>query len=68
MEPGISGLETYDRILKIHPEQKAVIVSGFSETDAVKEAQQLGAGQFLKKPYTLETVGMAIQQELQKNR
>jgi PAS domain S-box-containing protein len=65
MEPGISGLETYDQILKIHPGQKAVIVSGFSETDAVKEAQLLGAGQFVKKPYTLEKIGIAIQQELQ---
>lgn len=67
MEPGISGLETYDQILRIHPGQKAVIVSGFSETDTVKEAQRLGAGQFVKKPYTLEKIGLAIGQELRKS-
>jgi PAS domain S-box-containing protein len=66
MEPGLSGLETYARILKIHPGQKAVIVSGFAETEAVKETQQLGAGQFVKKPYTMEKIGMAIQRELKK--
>ncbi len=33
MDPGIDGLETYERILVTHPRQKAVIVSGFSETD-----------------------------------
>jgi CheY-like chemotaxis protein/two-component sensor histidine kinase len=51
MDPGIDGLETYKRILKINPHQKAIIVSGFSETDRVKETQELGAGAYVKKPY-----------------
>ena len=42
MDPGMDGLETYRRILEIAPGQKAVIVSGYSETDRVKEAQRLG--------------------------
>ncbi|MBE9593525.1 MAG: response regulator, partial [Proteobacteria bacterium] len=54
MDPGIDGLETYKRILELYPGQKAIIASGFSETDRVKEAQRLGAGQYIKKPYTLE--------------
>jgi CheY-like chemotaxis protein len=64
MAPGIDGFETYRRILEIHPKQKAVIVSGFSETDRVREAQKLGAGPYIKKPYVLETIGMAIRDEL----
>ena len=64
MEPGIDGLETYQRILKIHPRQKAIISSGFSETDRVQEAQRLGARGYLKKPYTLEKVGLAFREEL----
>ncbi len=66
MEPGIDGLETYKRILKMHPEQKAIITSGFSETNRVKEAQKLGVGAYVKKPYMLENIGMAIKKELQK--
>jgi len=66
MDPGIDGLETYKRILELHPEQKAIIASGFSETERVKEAQRLGAGQYIKKPYTLEKIGLAIQKELGK--
>jgi len=66
MEPGIDGLETYRRILKIHPDQKAIIVSGFSETERVKAAQKLGAGAYVKKPYVLETLGIAIRSELDK--
>jgi len=66
MDPGINGRETYERIVKIHPNQKAVIVSGFVETDEVKKAQKLGAGQYLKKPLTLEKIGLAIKEELKK--
>lgn len=66
MVPGIDGLETYQRILEINPKQKAVIVSGFSETDRVKEAQKLGAGTYVRKPYVLETIGMAIRNELRR--
>ena len=66
MEPGIDGLETYQRILEIHPKQKAIIASGFSETEIVKKAQRLGAGSYVKKPYTLEKIGLAVKAELDK--
>ena len=66
MDPGINGRETYERAIKIHPNQKAVIISGFTETDDVKEAQKLGAGQYVKKPTTLEKIGLAVKAELGK--
>ena len=43
---------------------KAIISSGSSETDRVQEAQRLGARGYLKKPYTLEKVGLAFREEL----
>ena len=64
MTPGIDGLETYKRILEINPKQKAIIVSGFSETDQVREAQKLGAGAYVKKPYIMEKIGVAVRDEL----
>ncbi|MGD9162763.1 MAG: response regulator [Desulfobacteraceae bacterium] len=66
MDPGINGLDTYKQILKSHPGQKAIIVSGFSETKHVKEAKKLGAGQYIRKPYTLEKIGLALKTELEK--
>jgi PAS domain S-box-containing protein len=66
MDPGIDGLETYRKITRHRPGQKAIIVSGFAETDRVKEAQKLGAGQYLKKPYTLEKIAVAVRGELDK--
>jgi PAS domain S-box-containing protein len=64
MDPGMSGRETYEQIIKIHPNQKAIIASGFAETDEVKEAQKLGAGRYIRKPLTLENIGLAIKDEL----
>jgi len=64
MDPGINGRETYERVKKIHPNQKAIIVSGFAETDEVKKTIKLGAGQYIKKPFALEKIGMAIKEEL----
>ena len=64
MDSGIDGLDTYRQILKLHPKQKAIIASGFSETTRVKKAQKLGAGQYVKKPYTLEKIGIAVKNEL----
>ena len=66
MDPGINGLETFERIRKINPEQKAVIASGFSDPDQVKEARRIGAKAYLKKPYSLEHIGLAVRAELRK--
>ena len=64
MEPGMDGLETFRQALRLDPHQKAVIVSGFSETSRIRKAQNLGAGAFLKKPYALEKLGLAVRTEL----
>ena len=64
MPPGIDGLETYQRICEIKPRQRAIIASGYSESDRVKALQTLGAGAYIRKPYTLEKIGMAVRQEL----
>lgn len=66
MNPGMDGLETYQKILRYHPEQKAVIASGFSESEKVKKAQRIGAGTYVKKPYSFEKIGLAVKGELSK--
>jgi signal transduction histidine kinase/CheY-like chemotaxis protein len=64
MDPGIDGLETYRRIIELNPGQKAILVSGFSETERVRETQRLGAGAYVRKPYLLEMIGLAVRNEL----
>jgi len=64
MEPGMNGCETYRRIVNNHPGQKAIIVSGFAESELVRVAQELGAGEYIRKPYTLEKIARALRAEL----
>jgi CheY-like chemotaxis protein len=66
MPPGIDGLETFQKIISKYPQQKAIIASGFSETERVRKAQRLGAGRYVKKPYTIEKIGLAVKSELEK--
>ena len=66
MPKGINGRETYEGIIKIRPGQKAVIASGYARTKEVDVAQGLGAGKYIKKPYTLAKVGLAVKEELEK--
>ncbi len=66
MDPGIDGLDTYKELLKKKPDLKTIIASGFSETDRVKEALEMGAGAYLKKPYYIENLGIAVFNELHK--
>ena len=68
MAPGIDGLETYKRIIEFRPGQKAIIASGFSVSERVKEAQRLGAGAYVKKPFLSVKIGPAIRAELDKVR
>jgi signal transduction histidine kinase len=64
MDPGMDGLDTYAKVLEICPRQKAIIVSGFSETQRVARALELGAGAYVRKPYILEKLGVAVRSEL----
>ncbi|MBW1869235.1 MAG: hypothetical protein JRI73_08055 [Deltaproteobacteria bacterium] len=66
MDPGMDGLDTYKKIIEIHPGQKAIIASGFSESDRVKEVQRLGAGTYIRKPFLLKNIGLAVKGELEK--
>lgn len=66
MDPGMDGLDTYRGVLEIHPKQKAIIVSGFSESERVIAAQALGAGAYVRKPYVMEKLGLAVKKELER--
>ncbi|MCB2182099.1 MAG: response regulator [Desulfobulbaceae bacterium] len=66
MEPGMDGLDTYTRVIEIFPKQKAIIVSGFSESDRVHDVQALGAGAYVRKPYVIEKLGLAVRAELRR--
>jgi DNA-binding NarL/FixJ family response regulator len=64
MAPGIDGLETYRRMAAHVPGQRAVIASGYTETERVKTLNRMGVREYLKKPYTIEKIGRAVKRTI----
>jgi DNA-binding NtrC family response regulator len=66
LQSSINNRQTYEEIIKIRPGQKAIIATGYARTREVDLAQKLVAGKYIKKPYTLSKVGVAVKEELEK--
>jgi CheY-like chemotaxis protein len=66
MEPGMDGLETYQQILQRYPGQKAVVASGYAENERVKQILALGVGAYVRKPYSIERLAMAVKEALER--
>ncbi len=64
MDPGMDGLDTYKQVIHRHPGQKAIIASGYSENQRIREVLRLGASIYLKKPYSIEKIGIAVRSVL----
>ena len=62
----LTGLKLTGGCVELYPDQKAIIASGFTETDKVKKARKLGAGAYVIKPYTIEKIGTVVRAELDK--
>ena len=66
MAPGMDGLSAFKALRSVDPGIRAVIASGYSKTGDVLKAQALGAGPFIKKPFSLQTLGLAVKEELER--
>ncbi|MCX5827807.1 MAG: hypothetical protein NTV58_07375 [Deltaproteobacteria bacterium] len=53
MEAGMDGLATYQRVLEINPQQRAIVVSGFSETERVRRTRYITRRTIGNAPYIL---------------
>ncbi|MFP7754970.1 ATP-binding protein [Thermodesulfobacteriota bacterium B35] len=59
---GMDGAETFREIIRMHPSQFVILVSGFSESDELDKALAEGAAGFLKKPYSMVDLSQALAQ------
>ncbi len=64
MPRGLGGRATYEGILRVRPGQRAVIASGYVETEDVRATLNMGAGAFLRKPYRAGLLGITLRREL----
>ena len=52
--PGMGGYKCLQELLKIDPEVKVIIASGYPKDAKVKEILESGAAGFIGKPYRLK--------------
>ena len=64
MGSGMNGHQTYKEITKLYPNQKAIIISGFSKNEDVNIALEIGVSEFVKKPYSMNQFGKAVKKAL----
>jgi two-component system, cell cycle sensor histidine kinase and response regulator CckA len=64
MGDGLNGRQTYEKILQIHPNQKGIVLSGYSDSEEIKRAMGLGISFCLEKPVTMAVLSAAVKHAL----
>lgn len=62
--PGMGGINCLKEILNINHRAKVVIISGYTESDQIQEAMNLGAKAFLNKPYRINHLLVTVRKVL----
>jgi two-component system response regulator AtoC len=66
MMPGLDGLETLRRIRQTHPSVNVVMLSVVGRAQTIVEAMQLGALDYLNKPFEEEELDIVLRGALEK--
>ena len=64
MEPGMNGYETFKKIRRIVPHQRAVVTSGCPNHPDRERIRAMGVSHYLPKPLSLTHLAQAIRQEI----
>lgn len=64
MMPKRNGFEVLRHLTAHHPGTKSVMLTGYTDLKSAVEAKQLGAAEFITKPYKLQTVLSTLQRVL----
>ena len=62
---GMDGLETLRRLKKRLPDVPVIMLSGHGQARTIVQAMQLGAADFLRKPFEVEELELAFQKALE---
>ena len=66
--PGMTGLEAYQEIVKMHPEIIGMAMTGYATMESAIQALQLGFHDFILKPFSPNDVREAIGRALERRR
>ncbi|MBD3232259.1 MAG: response regulator [candidate division Zixibacteria bacterium] len=64
IDPEMDGTEIFRKSLEFNPQQRAIILSGYADSDRMREAFQLGTMEYLKKPFTVKSILEAVRNAL----
>jgi two-component system response regulator AtoC len=64
--PGMSGLETLDRMKRLHPAVGVIVLSTVAEISSVVDAVRRGASDYLSKSFQDQELGLALQNVVEK--
>lgn len=62
--PGMDGIEILKQIKKIDENIKVIMMTAYGELDMIKEATQLGALTHFTKPFDIDELRLAVNQQL----
>ncbi len=65
MQP-MDGAETFERMLRINPGQRAIIISAFSDSDRIRHTRSLGIAGCVAKPVSFTKLASAVRRALEK--
>ncbi|MBW1980685.1 MAG: response regulator [Deltaproteobacteria bacterium] len=65
--PGMGGKECLKELLKINPQARVLVASGYASSAVQQELLELGAKGFIRKPYKIEQVLTAVREILKNN-
>ena len=66
MMPGMDGLETLEKIKELRPQIPVIMLSVVGKAQTIVEAMNLGAADYLNKPFEEEELEIAIQNVLER--
>ena len=62
--PGMPGIEVQRQIFSRNPNARLILITAFGTIDLALEAIQAGASDFLRKPFTADTLRLAVKSSL----
>jgi len=66
MMPGMDGIEVLEEVKRLHPESIVIIITGYASLDTAIQAIRGGAYDYIRKPFKLEELEIAIQHASEK--
>ena len=66
--PGIDGIEVTKRVKSDYPEVDVIVLTGFASIESAVESMKIGASDFIRKPFNLNTLLETISRLVEKRK